>query len=197
MCNRDAAAVDPAEGNMVRGASASPWAVLRKSRRAGPETRLDTFCTRTGRPRERPSADGPAGEGLGRTARMHVSEESDSGVVPMNHSNKGRPPLAESEEGRPLVKENTHPPHTRPTPSGARVSQGLMGVRSAEHHFAATYPRQEPYALTSARTDLCGGCRVTGIPTATCGKLDGEAGMLLKTQVLIPLKPECCRKYKG
>ena len=128
---------------------------------------------------------------------MHVSEESDSGVVPMNHSNKGRPPLAESEEGRPLVKENTHPPHTRPTQSGDRVSPGLMGVRSAEHCFAATYPRQEPYALTSARTDLCGGCRVTGIPTATCGQLDGEAGMLLKTQVLIPLKPECCRKYKG
>jgi hypothetical protein len=39
---------------------------------------------------------------------MHVSEESDSGVVPMNHSNKGGPPPAESEEGRPLVKENTH-----------------------------------------------------------------------------------------
>jgi hypothetical protein len=29
-----------------------------------------------------------AGEGLGHTARMHVCEESDSGIVPMNHSNK-------------------------------------------------------------------------------------------------------------
>ena len=29
-----------------------------------------------------------AGEGLGRTARMHVCEESDSCIVPMNHSNK-------------------------------------------------------------------------------------------------------------
>ena len=29
-----------------------------------------------------------AGEGLGHTARMYVCEESDSGVVPMNHSNK-------------------------------------------------------------------------------------------------------------
>jgi hypothetical protein len=28
-----------------------------------------------------------AGEGLGRTARMHVPEESDSGIVPMNRSN--------------------------------------------------------------------------------------------------------------
>ena len=29
-----------------------------------------------------------AGEGSGHTARMHVPEESDSGVVAMNHSNK-------------------------------------------------------------------------------------------------------------
>jgi hypothetical protein len=29
-----------------------------------------------------------AGEGLGHTARMFVSEESHSGIVPMNHSNK-------------------------------------------------------------------------------------------------------------
>ena len=29
-----------------------------------------------------------ASEGLGRTARMYVSEESDSGILPMNHSNK-------------------------------------------------------------------------------------------------------------
>ena len=84
---------------------------------------------------------GPTGEGLGRTARMHVSEESDSGVVPMNHSNKGGQPRAESEEGRPLVKENTHPSHTRPTQRGVGVPQGLMGVRSAEHRCAAMHPR--------------------------------------------------------
>ena len=29
-----------------------------------------------------------AGEGSGNTARVHVSEESHSGIVPMNHSNK-------------------------------------------------------------------------------------------------------------
>jgi hypothetical protein len=29
-----------------------------------------------------------AGEGPGRTARVHVCEESDSGILPMNHSNK-------------------------------------------------------------------------------------------------------------
>jgi hypothetical protein len=63
-----------------------------------------------------------AGEGSGHTARMYVCEESHSGVVPMNHSNKDGASLAESEEGRPLIKENTLPFDTYPTQSGiARV----------------------------------------------------------------------------
>ena len=60
----------------------------------------------------------PAGEGPGRTARVYVSEESDSGVVPMNRSNKEALASAESEEGRPLIEENPHQPHTFPTQSG-------------------------------------------------------------------------------
>ena len=63
-----------------------------------------------------------AGEGSGHTARVHVSEESHSGIVPMNHSNKDGTSLAESEEGRLLIKENTYPSCTYPTQSGsARV----------------------------------------------------------------------------
>jgi len=72
---------------------------------------------------------------------MHVAEESDSGIVPMNRSNKGGQPLAEREEGRPLIKENTHQSRTHPTQSGARVSQRLVGVRHAEYRLAAKYPR--------------------------------------------------------
>jgi RNA-directed DNA polymerase len=49
----------------------------------------------------------------------------------MNHSNKIEQSMAESEEGRPLIEENTHQANTRPTQSGARVSQGLAGVRKA------------------------------------------------------------------
>ena len=64
----------------------------------------------------------PAGEGSGHTARMHISEESHCGIVPMNHSNKDRSSSAESEEGRLRIKENTLPLDTYPTPSGtARV----------------------------------------------------------------------------
>ena len=53
-----------------------------------------------------------AGEGLGRTARMYVCEESHCGIVPMNHSNKDRSSSAESEEGRLRIKENTFPSDT-------------------------------------------------------------------------------------
>jgi len=59
-----------------------------------------------------------AGEGSGHTARVYVSEESHSGIVPMNHSNKDGTSLAESEEGRLLIKENTFPSGTFPTQSG-------------------------------------------------------------------------------
>ena len=63
-----------------------------------------------------------AGEGLGRTARVHVCQESHCGIVPMNHSNKGGISSAESEEGRLRLKENTLSSDTYPTQCGtARV----------------------------------------------------------------------------
>jgi hypothetical protein len=101
----------------------------------------------------------PAGEGDGHTSRMHVFEESDSGIIPMSHSNQGERLLAESEEGRPLIKENTHQSSTHPTQSGARVSQGLAGVRRAAregketkftallHHLTVDLLRESFYAL--------------------------------------------------
>jgi len=49
---------------------------------------------------------------------MYVCEESDSGIVPMNHSNNDGTSLAESAEGRLLIKENTLPLDTYPTLSG-------------------------------------------------------------------------------
>jgi RNA-directed DNA polymerase len=100
-----------------------------------------------------------AGEGHGHTARMHVFEESDGGIVPMNHSNKDGNPFAESEEGRPPIKESTRQPNTYPTQSGARVSQGLESVRRAArenkeakftallHHLTVDLLRESFYAL--------------------------------------------------
>src|SRR5438445_11303838 len=54
-----------------------------------------------------------AGEGSGHTARMYVPEESHSGILPMNQSNKDRRPSAENEEERPLIKENAGQPTGR------------------------------------------------------------------------------------
>jgi len=70
-----------------------------------------------------------AGEGLGRTARMHIPEESDSGVVPMNHSNNDGQLSAESGEGRLLIKENVRQPDTPSTQSEIGLSHGSVDVR--------------------------------------------------------------------
>ena len=90
---------------------------------------------------------------------MYVAEESDSGIVPMNHSNKDGKSSAESEEGRPLIKENTRQPNTHPTQSGEGVSQGLAGVRKAArenkemkftallHHVTVDLLRESFYSL--------------------------------------------------
>src|SRR5204863_3886396 len=63
--------------------------------------------------------------------RTHVSEGSDSGVVPVNGSNKDGRPSAESGEGRPLTKENTKQSRTRPTQRGGAGSKSRGGGRKA------------------------------------------------------------------
>src|SRR6202167_319321 len=100
-----------------------------------------------------------AGEGIGRTARMNVYEESHSGIIPMNHSNKDGKLSAESGEGRPLIKENFRQPNTYPTQSGKGVSQGLADVRKAArdkkemkftallHHLTVDLLRESFYSL--------------------------------------------------
>ena len=109
-------------------------------------------------------SDRTAGEGSGRTARVHVFEGSHRGIVPMNHSNKDGASSAESEEGRRL-KENTLPFDTYPTQSGLRVSHGWASVRTRDS-LAAIYLREGPDALVSARPGPCAGRRATGVPTA-------------------------------
>ena len=90
---------------------------------------------------------------------MHVSEESHSGIVPMNHSNKDGRSSAENAEERPLIKENAGQPNTYPTQSGKGVSQGLAGGRKAArenkemkftallHHLTVDLLRESFYSL--------------------------------------------------
>jgi len=92
-------------------------------------------------------------------ADMHVLEESDCAIVPMNQSNKEAAALAEAGEGRARTKENIARSNTSPTQSGERVSQGLRGVRKAAkarrqerftallHHMTIGLLRDSFYAL--------------------------------------------------
>src|SRR5215475_14473470 len=144
---------------MSGSASASSRSV-RRSRR--PQTRLETSCTRTGRPRRHLWSNQTKGRRekaqAVRPARTSPRSSHD-GIVPMNHSNKDERPLAESEEGRPSIKENACQPHTYPTQSGKGVSQGLAGVRQAArenkemkctallHHLTVDLLRESFYSL--------------------------------------------------
>jgi group II intron reverse transcriptase/maturase len=77
----------------------------------------------------------------------------------MNHSNQDGKVTAENEEGRPLSRENAPQPNTHLTQSGARVSQGLWGVRKVAkehqemkftallHHLTVELLRESFYAL--------------------------------------------------
>src|ERR1700692_4177550 len=90
---------------------------------------------------------------------MYVSEESHSGIVPMNHSNKDGKLSAESGEGRPLIKENAGQPNACTTQSGKGVSQGLANMRKAArenkemkftallHHLTIDLLRESFYSL--------------------------------------------------
>jgi RNA-directed DNA polymerase len=92
-------------------------------------------------------------------AGMHVEEESDRAVLPMNQPNKGESTSAEAGEGRARTKENIAQSNTSPTQSGERVSQGLRGVRQAAkerkqerftallHHLTVGLLRDSFYAL--------------------------------------------------
>src|SRR5215471_10967995 len=113
-----------AEGNMGRDVSASRCSVWRSRRPHSTPRNFMHENRETSRTPAVPTDRRSAGEGLGRTARMYVSEESDRGILPMNHSNKDGLPSAESEEGRLRIKENTaHSTRTRHR-AGLRVSHG-------------------------------------------------------------------------
>jgi hypothetical protein len=123
------------------GDSASLWSVLRSQR---PQSTPRNFMHENRETSETPAAKPSrrtAGEGSGHTARMHVPEESDSGIVPRNHSNKDGKPLAESEEGRLLIEENTHRPPMHPTQSGTSMSPGWASVRKASGTLRRHHPR--------------------------------------------------------
>ena len=108
---------------------------------------------------------------------MHGSGESYGGVVPTKQPNKSERSPAEVVEERPPTKENTRQSNPNRTPSRESGPSGLERVREETqqdgklqlHPECAPTPISEvrTVCVSSASTGLCGGCRVTGIPTAT------------------------------
>jgi RNA-directed DNA polymerase len=107
------------------------------------------WCDNQGRP----------AKAINHNADAHVLEKSDCAVVPVNQPNKEAAASAEVGEGRAQPKENIDQSHMPLTQSGARMSQGLDGVRKAAkerkqerftsllHHLNADLLRDSFYAL--------------------------------------------------
>jgi hypothetical protein len=146
------------EGHIASRAIASATRTLRSQ---SPSACQYVHRTGPGRPSCRPS--GPGEEGQGRTLTMHDTRESDNGIVPRKSSNQEQLCFTEGVEGRPLTKGNMFQSPAARTQSRGPASRGLGRVRQA---IRRQTPEVGAVCGKSARTDLRGGCRVTGIPTA-------------------------------
>src|SRR5580693_3842132 len=95
---------------------------------------------------------------------MHGHEKSDSAIVAMKPPNKAGRPAAEAVERRAEAKENANRCHTCRTQCRESVSPTPERVRKAE----ASRQTSEVGAVCrkAARTVLCGGRPVMGVPTA-------------------------------
>src|SRR5262249_18457867 len=112
------------------------------------------------------SRAGPHREGEEPKPMMHGHEKSDSAIVAMNKAGR---PAAEAVERRAEAKENANRCCTCRTQGRASVSLALERVRKAE----ASRQSSEVGAVCrkAARTVLCGGRPVMGVPTAIARRL--------------------------
>jgi hypothetical protein len=99
-------------------------------------------------------------------AQMNGGGESSGGIVPTKRQNEDQGRSKEAVEGRPLAKENMGKPNSCRTPSRESGLNGLDRVRQAAVRLTLL-SEVGTVCVRSASTGLCGGCRVTGIPTAT------------------------------
>ena len=90
--------------------------------------------------------------------------KSDTVVVPEKSSNKPVKEGAEKMEGRRVPKENKRQQNMLRTQRRESVLSELQLIHQKE---LVSLSEGGAVCTNIARTDLCGGCRVTGIPTAT------------------------------
>jgi hypothetical protein len=95
---------------------------------------------------------------------MHGHEKSDSAIVAVKPMNKAERSAAESVERRAETEGNVDRQRTRRTQRRISASQMLAHIRQ---HIVAVDTQGGNRMWKAARTDLCGGCEVTRIPTET------------------------------
>src|SRR5262249_50145624 len=102
---------------------------------------------------------------INRTADVHVQEKSDCAIVPMNQPNNEDLSSAEVGEGRAWTKEK-HRSIGRAPATGRVSACPTDGARWGDFFFP---PLSKVRAVcgSTACTDLRGGRRVIGVPTAT------------------------------
>ena len=111
---------------------------------------------------------------------MHGQGESYHGIVPTKQPNQSGEPPAEVAEGRPWTKENTPQPNPLPDTEpgkwakwaggcapGRTAGWGTTPSERALRRQAFTRSEVGTVCASSASTGLCGGQRVTAVPTAT------------------------------
>jgi hypothetical protein len=99
---------------------------------------------------------------------MNGCRESDSLIVSEKPSNKVRDNkrMAEKVEKRRLAKGNLVGRNKGRTLGRETLQRELDPIRQNQG-VCASLPEAGAQCVSSARWDLCGGCRGTGIPTAT------------------------------
>ena len=129
----------------------------------------ERIVSELGRSRVWPSADGAGGphrEGEEPKPMMHGRGTSGEAIVAMKPANKAERSAAESEERRAEAKGNAGQQSTFRAQNRADASQALERIRQSRRHS----PEVGAVCGKAARTDLCGGRPVMGVPTATAAK---------------------------
>ena len=93
---------------------------------------------------------------------MHGREKSDPAIVATKPTNKAGQPAAEPVERRAGAEGNTDQQSTRRAQNRVSVSQALGRVRQTCRQL----PKVGAVCGNAARTVLCGGRPVMGVPTA-------------------------------
>ena len=101
---------------------------------------------------------------------MNVQEKSDCAVVPVNQpNNEGLLQRRLGREGRRLRRTSFNLTCARHR-AGKRMFQRLRGVWQAARFALPPCIHSKSRMRQRACTDLCGGRRVIGVPTATTGR---------------------------